>query len=324
MLGTVAAIALTIVITVLHRRQMEHQQRIYVELEEQSDILQTQAAELELANEELEVTTREMVQQAASAEANQLRLAGILGSATDAVVSFDDEKRIVYINAAAERMFEVQANQAIGTGIMRFVPEEWRERLSSYITAARFDRPVASGEVRRWQLVAVRADDEEIPIEMSVAYAQATEGQGLYTAILRDISRQRQLEEQLRQSQKMEAVGRLAGGVAHDFNNLLTVIGASSDFILQRRNLDPQVADATLRHFLPFGRGERVADPNALADVQLVLPEIAGVGFLNVDHVEGGPVPPFAVHPIERGNLPAEGRSGVAAEHQQDRTDPAM
>lgn len=284
--GAFASVVLIVVFTLLSRKQARHQARIHHELEEQSIALKIQAAEARAANIELESATREMVSQAAEAEANQLRLSGILGSVTDAVVSFDDERRVVYINAAAERLLGVAASEAVGVEVTSFVPEDLREQFRSNISSARFALPVVSDEVRRYGLIINRAGSEAVPVDISIAYAQATERQGLYTAIIRDVSRQRQLEEQLRQSQKMEAVGRLAGGIAHDFNNLLTVIGASSDFILQRRNIDPDTirediveirkatdrAAALTRQLLAFSRRQLVHPQ--VTDIKLVVEEM--------------------------------------------------
>src|SRR5687767_1231725 len=104
---------------------------------------------------------------------------------------------------------------------------------------------------------------------------------GSHLVVLRDVTDRKQLEAQLRQSQKMEAVGRLAGGVAHDFNNLLTVIRTGAEFLLADLPIDDtRRADAAeignaatraaalTRQLLAFSRQQmlqlRIVDVNTL------------------------------------------------------------
>ena len=88
-------------------------------------------------------------------------------------------------------------------------------------------RYLASGQHeilgRRLEMTGLRADGSEFPVELAID-ATDVNGRPIFTGFLRDVTAERDAEAQLRQAQKMEAVGQLTGGVAHDFNNLLTVI----------------------------------------------------------------------------------------------------
>src|SRR5207248_922682 len=85
-----------------------------------------------------------------------------------------------------------------------------------------------------------RKDGKTIHVSVSVSPIKDRGGRVVgASAISRDISERKRLEEQMRQAQKMEAVGRLAGGVAHDFNNLLTVISGYTGLLLDARFDEP-------------------------------------------------------------------------------------
>ncbi len=182
----------------------------------------------------LSVDLTELVRTRDQIRANEARLAGIVGSAMDAIISVGPDQRILYFNPAAERMFGVAADDAVGTEIARFVPESVRERHATHLR--RFGE---TGDTARrmgglGQLFAVRASGEEFPIEASISHAGRGADQ-LFTVIIRDRTEQNQLHAQLLQSQKLEGIGRLAGGVAHDFNNLLTVILGYCELLRMRQ-----------------------------------------------------------------------------------------
>jgi two-component system cell cycle sensor histidine kinase/response regulator CckA len=115
-----------------------------------------------------------------------------------------------------------------------------------------------------------RADGEVFPVEVLLTAVRRQERELLHV-VWRDITERKLLEEQLRQSQKMEAVGKLAGGIAHDFNNLLVVIIGNSDLLqrplveqpalLQRVNEIRHAADRAadlVRHLLAFSRKQEL------------------------------------------------------------------
>ena len=139
----------------------------------------------------------------------------------------------------------------------------------------------------------VRADGRIRLIELSSSEVEV-DGQRVGLSIIRDITERRGLEAQLRQSQKVEAVGQLAGGVAHDFNNLLSVILAHCSFLADEKTIAGQQADdveeirrtaeratSLTRQLLTFSRKE-ILQPRALnlnvviADVEKMLRRLIG------------------------------------------------
>ena len=91
------------------------------------------------------------------------------------------------------------------------------------------------------------------------------------------------------------------------------------DVIDEGRNLDVQIPDARARYSFALLQALRICEYDVLADIRFHLPEIAGVGFLDVNDIERRPILVLLVQPVERGNLPAKGRSGIAAEDKDHR-----
>ncbi len=141
------------------------------------------------------------------------RLAGIVGSAMDAIISVDARQRIVLFNAAAETMFRCPADEAIGSPINRFIPQRFQaahaEHLRRLSEGKTTNRPLGPMS----DISAVRANGEEFPIEASISQIEVG-GQRIFTVILRDITERRRLEKEVLEISAREQ--RRIGQELHD------------------------------------------------------------------------------------------------------------
>ncbi|MEO5331016.1 MAG: PAS domain S-box protein [Magnetococcus sp. YQC-5] len=185
---------------------------------------------------------------------NEERFRALVESATDAIISINQNGEIVFWNHWAERIFQFSCMEATGQSIALIIPARYAQK-----HLEGFHQALQTGHLRSkpgqiFSVFGLRKDGQEIPLEMTLATWKMS-NLTYYTAILRDVSAKKQLENQLRQSQKMEAIGLLAGGIAHDFNNILAIILGNIDLATMNINEGMQAqAHADMRDAVNRGR----------------------------------------------------------------------
>jgi PAS domain S-box-containing protein len=148
-------------------------------------------------------------------------------SSADAILTQTLEGIMTSWNAAAAQLYGFAAGEAIGQPSDLIVPPDRREELQTMLAQVRRGERIAPIET-------IRLHKDGTRIDVSLTMSPITTPEGVIlgaSAIARDMTAQKQLHEQLRHAQKMEAIGQLTGGLAHDFNNMLGVIVGNLDLL---------------------------------------------------------------------------------------------
>jgi PAS domain S-box-containing protein len=181
------------------------------------------------------LAVKEDITQRKQGEIVSTRLAAIVESSDDAIIGKDLNGMVQSWNAAAEKIFGYTADEMVGTSITRLIPAGRQEEEGRILEKIRHGESLKHFETLR------QTKDGRL-IDVSVTASPIRDAAGKVIGVsktARDITESRKLEEQFRQSQKMEAIGQLAGGVAHDFNNILAVIQMQAGLLQAEPELSP-------------------------------------------------------------------------------------
>ena len=158
-------------------------------------------------------------------KASEKKFRTILDTATDAILSIDENHKIVLFNNAAQQIFGYSRSEVLGKNLNMLVPPQYGDHSGFVKRFLEEKTPKVMGKTL--PLTALRKGGEEFPIELGLSYYEM-KGDITFTAIIRDISMQKQLEKSLLQSERLAAVGQTVAHVAHEIKNPLMIIGGFS------------------------------------------------------------------------------------------------
>ena len=224
----------------------------------------------------------------AALQKSEQRFRQVVEHSPNAKVLVGTDGRIHLVNAQTEALFGWSRQELLGEAVEMLVPERFRSGHPHHRSAflqQPVSRPMGAGR----DLYGLRKDGSEFPIEIGLNPIETDEGLFILSAII-DISDRKQIEERLerlveartaelqdqieqrrraedtlRQSQKMDAIGKLTGGVAHDFNNMLAIVIGSLDIALRRLATEPEKATACIENAQEGARRAAILTARLLA-----------------------------------------------------------
>lgn len=167
----------------------------------------------------------------------------ILNSMVNAVISINENGEILSFNKAAEDLFGYNCNEIIGENVSRLMPEPYAIKHDGYLK-----RYIQTGEAHviglGREVEGLRKNVETFPMRLLAAeLPKDIDGKRRFIGSCIDLTHSKQQQEQLRRSQKMDALGKLTGGIAHDYNNMLGVILGYSEIIEGIVQEQPELAN---------------------------------------------------------------------------------
>jgi two-component system cell cycle sensor histidine kinase/response regulator CckA len=173
--------------------------------------------------------------------AGEARYRALMERASDMIYNCDLTGRFTFVNPTAVRLMKYTEAELLGRHFLTLIRPDFQEQARDFYERQRTEHIAST----YFEFPAIAKDGTEVWVGQNVQVVEEHGKPVGIQAIARDITARLALEDQLRQAQKMEAIGRLAGGVAHDFNNVLTAILGSADLLsMQLEPEDPRWIEA--------------------------------------------------------------------------------
>ena len=202
-----------------------------------------------------------LIHQQTLLEENQDYLSSILNGLTDGVVILDSEHNILSFNKTAEILFGYSSEEANGLAISRFIPKIYNNEIKQADTSSTEDYLKSDSLFTKngypLDTTAHHKNKNETPIRINLTALPGQKNQ--YILSCTDISHEKAHEQQLRRTQKMDALGKMTGGICHDFNNLLGIISGYVSVMELHGNQDTKSLEYLSKISAASERGARLS-----------------------------------------------------------------